>query len=101
MKQKEISSKSSGVSYGDNAQGSITITGGVQGDFVMGGKHRAQGDRAVIVENASGQIKTGDKIHHHHYAQRTVWFAVALIAAISIGVFLYRHFHGGADIYRL
>jgi tetratricopeptide (TPR) repeat protein len=28
-----------------------------------------QGDRSVIVENNQGEIKTGDEIHHHHYAQ--------------------------------
>jgi len=36
---KESSSQSGGVSYGDQASGNITITGGMGGDFVAGDKH--------------------------------------------------------------
>jgi tetratricopeptide (TPR) repeat protein len=36
---KENPPQSDGISYGDSAQGNITITGGVGGDFVAGDKH--------------------------------------------------------------
>jgi formylglycine-generating enzyme required for sulfatase activity len=48
------------VAFGDSAQGNVAITGGVQGDFVK---------QSVVVENNQGEIKIGDEIHHHHYAQ--------------------------------
>jgi hypothetical protein len=51
-----VSADRGGVAFGDDAQGNVAITGGMQGDFVK---------QSVVVENNQGEIV----IHHHHYAQ--------------------------------
>jgi hypothetical protein len=38
---KQVTADRSGVAFGDNARGNITITGGIGGDFVKGDKHKS------------------------------------------------------------
>jgi Domain of unknown function (DUF4384) len=65
----QVIANQGGVTFGDDVQGNITITGGVKGDLVAGDKGSNLGDRSVIVENNQGEIKTGDEsvtVHQDH-----------------------------------